>query len=81
MRKMLALTMLVLPLALFSQSGSSEKQTIRISGLTEPARLVRETPLVKDGRSVSLILHPDSETGARRPPRSSRPSGNGRASG
>jgi hypothetical protein len=63
MRKVLSLTLLILPLALFSQTGSSEKQTIRISGLTEPARLVRETPLVKDGRPVSVILHPDSEAG------------------
>lgn len=63
MHKVLTLTMLILPLALFSQTVSSEKQTIRISGLTEPARLVRETPLVKDGRPVSYVLHPDTEAG------------------
>jgi hypothetical protein len=66
MRKVLSLTLLMLPLlplAVFPQSVSSEKQTIPISGLTEPARLVRETPLVKDGRPVSYVLHSDTEAG------------------
>jgi hypothetical protein len=66
MRKVLSLTMLILPLALFSlssQTAPSPKQAIRISKLAEPARLVRETSLVKDGRPVSYILHPDSEAG------------------
>jgi hypothetical protein len=63
MRKVLSLTILILPLALFSQTVSSNKPTIRISELTEPAKLVRKTPLVKDGRPVACILHPDSEAG------------------
>jgi hypothetical protein len=63
MRKFLALTCLVLPLILSSQTGSGEKPGIRLAGLTEPARLLRDTPLVRDGRAVAIVLHPDSEIG------------------
>ncbi|OGD22957.1 MAG: hypothetical protein A2W03_06205 [Candidatus Aminicenantes bacterium RBG_16_63_16] len=63
MRKVLSLILLMLPLAVFPQSVPSAKRAIRISELTEPARLVRETPLVKDGRPVSTVLHPDTEAG------------------
>ncbi len=63
MRKILSLAILLLPLAVFSPTAPSKEPTVRISGLTEPARLVRETPLVKDGRPVSVILHPDTEAG------------------
>ena len=63
MRKVLSLTMLILPLVLFSQTGPAGKQLTPIAKLTEPAKLVRETPLVKDGRPVSIILHPDSDAG------------------
>ena len=63
MRKFLAMTCMVLPLILSSQTASAEKPVIRLAGLTEPARLVRETPLIRDGRAVAFVFHPDSENG------------------
>ena len=63
MRKVLTLTMLILSSAVFSLAVLPQKQTLRIAELTAPARLVRDTPLVKDGRPVSEILHPDTEAG------------------
>ena len=63
MRKVLSLTMLILPLVLFSQTAPAGKQLTPIAKLTEPAKLVRDTPLVKDGRPVSIILHPDTDAG------------------
>ena len=63
MRKFLAMTCMVLPLILSSQTGSAEKPGIRLAGLTEPARLVRETPLIRDGRAMASIFHPDTEVG------------------
>jgi hypothetical protein len=63
MRKVISLTVLFLSSAVFSLAVPLQKQTLRISELSAPARLVRDTLLVKDGRPVSDILHPDSEAG------------------
>jgi len=71
MRKTFAVTLLILTLPLVlssktaSQTAASEKPLLRISELTEPARLVRETPLVKNGKPLACILHADSEAGRR----------------